>query len=446
MAKKKNDFSMYLLAIVAIVAIVGIYLMLGGSSSVSETDEDAEIISDEEFALEKDISFNQESDLSGEAFTVGQCHDEDADSTKDKNQLFVQGTTTYKGKSRSDKCKTYGGKSYLFEYFCRNNGRWARWQFNCAKLNYGKPGADYQCVTGACVNLGDDEVQEYPYCDDNLLYGAQGGGVSNCEAQINPYTGLSKSCVGEPGEASCQVACDDDFYECSSASPTSARKYACVDGVLPFNGVWESCSSVSPYAACEEGFGKGCACTPGKTDEKDCVKKGDAQYFKTLHLNEDCSTYYSWPYNHCDQYINTLGWTNNSCDGELGCCFEKPTDLNECIDTDGDGVPETFHNQTKDLCTDDITEIYIDCTGFGFCGSVETYGGVLENKCMADCEDGEERYFCEIFDYYAGPKYYKKSCNIYYSNYKHWSSVSWVGEATCPPGANCYDPYNLGCA
>jgi len=41
MAKKKDDFSMYLLGIVAIVAAVGIYMMVsGGNSYVSETNED----------------------------------------------------------------------------------------------------------------------------------------------------------------------------------------------------------------------------------------------------------------------------------------------------------------------------------------------------------------------------------------------------------------------
>lgn len=71
-----------------------------------------------------------------------------------QNQLFTKGTTKYNAGSKIDYCYTYPstGKTYLFEGVCRN-GSFSTWQKNCAELNLGKPGNNYQCVDGACVNV-----------------------------------------------------------------------------------------------------------------------------------------------------------------------------------------------------------------------------------------------------------------------------------------------------
>ena len=79
--------------------------------------------------------------------------DPDAASTFDVNQLFVKSTTKYNGGSKTDYCYTVPTtrKTYLMEGVSRN-GKFTTWQKNCAELNLGKPGFDFQCVDGACVN------------------------------------------------------------------------------------------------------------------------------------------------------------------------------------------------------------------------------------------------------------------------------------------------------
>ncbi|MBT4540696.1 hypothetical protein HOC35_04230 [Candidatus Woesearchaeota archaeon] len=284
----KHKHSMYLVVLVTLMILFGLVVMFDGCTKLvtDESGDDAEILTDEEFALEEDIPFDNDEaagDLSGQAFTVGKCHDEDADSTKDPKQLLIKGKITYKGKSRLDKCYTFSsGKTYLFEYFCRNNGKVGRWQKNCAELNINNPGADYRCLNDACVNMGSDEVQEYPYCDSNDLYKAQGGGKSNCAAQKNPYNGLSRSCVGEPGEANCKVACDEDYNQCSASG--SPRVYSCVNGALSAKGVWGKCNSPE---VCVEGFGKGCTAPAITEDDIVVVNENGEEEEAEIEVTEE---------------------------------------------------------------------------------------------------------------------------------------------------------------
>ena len=96
----------------------------------------------------------------GAAFAVAPisysgCVDPDAKITFDQNQLFVKSDTTYNGGKRTDYCYTFPktGKTYLMEGTCNAKKTFNTWQKNCAELNYGKPGSDFKCVDGACVDM-----------------------------------------------------------------------------------------------------------------------------------------------------------------------------------------------------------------------------------------------------------------------------------------------------
>ncbi len=69
-------------------------------------------------------------------------------------QLFSKSNTYYNTGAKSDYCYTFPttGKTYLMEGICRN-GSFSTWQKNCAELNYSKPGANFKCVEGACVDI-----------------------------------------------------------------------------------------------------------------------------------------------------------------------------------------------------------------------------------------------------------------------------------------------------
>lgn len=69
------------------------------------------------------------------------------------HQLFYKSTTKYNSGSKTDYCYTFPstGKTYLMEG-ASNNGSFVTWQKNCAELNPANPGANFQCVDGACVN------------------------------------------------------------------------------------------------------------------------------------------------------------------------------------------------------------------------------------------------------------------------------------------------------
>lgn len=84
------------------------------------------------------------------------CVDPDAStsSTYGESQLFVKSTTTYNTGSKVDQCYTVlsTGKTFLGEGVCKE-GNFGTWRKDCAELNVGNTGANYQCVQGACVNV-----------------------------------------------------------------------------------------------------------------------------------------------------------------------------------------------------------------------------------------------------------------------------------------------------
>lgn len=84
------------------------------------------------------------------------CRDSDAPvgATFDQSQLFVKSQTAYNSGTSTDRCYTFPttGKTYVMEGVCKNDG-FQTWQKNCAELNLGKTGVNYQCIEGACVNV-----------------------------------------------------------------------------------------------------------------------------------------------------------------------------------------------------------------------------------------------------------------------------------------------------
>ncbi len=72
-----------------------------------------------------------------------------------QNQLFTKAITKYNAGSKTDYCYTFPstGKTYLMEGACNAAGSFITWQKNCAELNLGKTGVNYQCVDGACVKV-----------------------------------------------------------------------------------------------------------------------------------------------------------------------------------------------------------------------------------------------------------------------------------------------------
>ncbi|MBT4824410.1 hypothetical protein HN695_00020 [Candidatus Woesearchaeota archaeon] len=176
MAKKKN-LSMYLTVLIALIVLFGLVVILDGCSTlinedVADTSEDVGEDVVEGDALPGEVE--ESGDLAGEARKSVRwygCQDPDASTTYDTQQLFEKSTTTYNGGSRTDKCYTFSnGKEYLFEWICRN-GKINRWQKNCAELNLGEPGADYQCDDGACVDMAEPEEEEEVselLCDEDV--------------------------------------------------------------------------------------------------------------------------------------------------------------------------------------------------------------------------------------------------------------------------------------
>jgi len=73
-------------------------------------------------------------------------------------QLFAQSETNYNTGTKGDYCYTSPttGKTILMEGICRN-GTFGVWQKNCAELNATKPGSNFKCLEGACVNYGNYE-------------------------------------------------------------------------------------------------------------------------------------------------------------------------------------------------------------------------------------------------------------------------------------------------
>lgn len=114
------------------------------------------------------------------ATTLGACVDPDATSSFDQNQLFTPTTTPG---LKTDYCYTQPstGKTYLMEGICNANGNKATWNKNCAEL-----GADYQCVSGACVKA--TPVVPVTTCTDG------DGGLN-----LSTASQVSVSVSGQPG-------------------------------------------------------------------------------------------------------------------------------------------------------------------------------------------------------------------------------------------------------
>lgn len=92
----------------------------------------------------------------------GGCVDKDVttSTTYEVAQLFKKSITAYNSGSKEDYCYTFPttGKTYLMEGVCGSTGNFLTWQKNCAELNATKTGANYQCVSGACVDTAGTPV------------------------------------------------------------------------------------------------------------------------------------------------------------------------------------------------------------------------------------------------------------------------------------------------
>lgn len=129
------------------------------------------------------------------------CVDSDAKTTFDQNQLFVKSDTTYNSGKKTDNCYTFPktGKTYLMEGTCNAKATFATWQKNCAELNYGKPGSDFKCVEGACVDAAVASVnpvitsQSNYFKDDPVVKEIFSKGTFYDLASIDPYQKLNGS-------------------------------------------------------------------------------------------------------------------------------------------------------------------------------------------------------------------------------------------------------------
>ena len=136
---KNNNYSMYLLAIVGIVAVVGIVLMVNGCDFSKATSKDnTDTTNVEEIGVSEDV------DLVGQAYRgktrskPKPAYDEtkcfDSDGGKD---YFVNGYAKDANSKKQDICFD---QSYLYEAYCRNN-----------RDTYTKKACEFGCEDGVCL-------------------------------------------------------------------------------------------------------------------------------------------------------------------------------------------------------------------------------------------------------------------------------------------------------
>ena len=93
----------------------------------------------------------------------GNCVDEDNQFSRrgynpmNFEQLLTKSKTKFAGGEYVDTCVTYQdtGKTYLQEGTCSAKQEFQYLSKNCAELNIGKQGTNFQCVEGACVDVVD---------------------------------------------------------------------------------------------------------------------------------------------------------------------------------------------------------------------------------------------------------------------------------------------------
>lgn len=177
----------------------------------------------------------------GAAFAVAPinysgCADSDAQSTFDQNQLFIKATTKYNGGSKTDYCYSFPktGKTYLMEGTCNAKKTFATWQKNCAELNYGKPGSDFKCVEGACVDaaaisLCNDSDGGKNYSIKGEIDGFLSGGQTHSD---------SDSCLSEAFGA--DIAGKLREYYCDTDGYVNFEVYACPSDFHCYKGACQS--------------------------------------------------------------------------------------------------------------------------------------------------------------------------------------------------------------
>ncbi|MBT4824970.1 hypothetical protein HN695_01835 [Candidatus Woesearchaeota archaeon] len=420
MAKKKDDFSMYLLGIVAIVAAVGIYMMVsGGNSYVSETNEDVMM-----------EDGGEETNLVGQVIhTVSnkyECFDSD-------DGLFstTAGVVAYRKKIKKGTQKVWS-KWYqrrdtfnkrvdkLVEYSCLDNGRLTRKLFECPsgydkeKMNYlkkvngkVKKTTAYYCLEPPMPTVKAESPDSVVEFDDNAQEETTTVVIDN-----EPKVELSQD--EELGDINIQqlgtkVAVDgalQPHYLYFAKEEGDNGVYICPEA----SGVYEvtpSCTEKISYST-EDCQGSG-ACT---------IENG---FYKVLvdgsggDKDEDC-------------YL---------------------IEIKECFDQDGDGIKESLHNGTMDSCTDDVEkEGFADCNNYWSQGPMKCdmanvpWSETPQPSCMANCDVDSDIYACAYKS--SGVYEYRKMVCEPAAYYDSWNPVSpqeWVLD--CPQGATCYDPQGI---
>jgi hypothetical protein len=241
MAKELKNYSWYLLAIVGIVAVVGIVLMVSGKGSCFGAGSTGISTTTEETLVGEDGE-----DITGQAIQkAAYCYDNDA---KASDPYIVMssvkyGLTSNKLTTVLDSCKTISGKTYLLEGTCYN-GKFVQIQKNCAELNIGKSGADYKCVNGACVNLAKCKLEDKSICNGNKVTNTT---TDSCTGKIvkSNIVDCAQSkdfASGTPFVCSTIDYGQGPFAVCTNPCTQSYLKQKCYDDVTVQNIYKNSCS------------------------------------------------------------------------------------------------------------------------------------------------------------------------------------------------------------
>ncbi|MBI4454078.1 hypothetical protein HY636_05535 [Candidatus Woesearchaeota archaeon] len=171
-------------------------------------------------------------------------------------------------------------------------------------------------------------------------------------------------------------------------------------------------------------------CTPGLlTETGKCWKDSmwNSIYYQQEYQNGDCTT----------SLKNTsfCGYNNDALCNNVGCCKD------ELVPNTAICQGNVLYNQTKNSCTGELKDNYIDCLkqASGWAPKTCKINSVGAPYCgTVDCKSGDITYTCTNNGMGGNYNYYKAICETF-SWGGQWKLISEFFP-TCPEGATCYNP------